>query len=131
MTESKRVTAEDVVSAYKSTGAKPRQGVWCRKERLDGCGDVIACGLGVMYYNEKNFLPSRSSDVVAWANEKYGDIYTAYFINGFDDPYHKRSTTLHGDACRGYCDGRAAYFASTGEKDPLLPKEDADAPAQD
>lgn len=121
---SRRVSPEEVVAAYKATGAKPKQGKWCRK---DYCGDVMACGLGVMYYQETHDHNASASEVEAWATQRYGAKYVANFIVGFDCPDFRPEYKLEGDACRGFCDGRAAFYAATGLPDPRVPKEDDDA----
>lgn len=100
-----RITPEQVVEAYKTTGLKPVRHITLK----DGC----ACGLGAVYAQKLNVRTECVGEVFTEI-KKYGlsPSYVSGFIAGFDGvDFDEMRDVLIEDESIGYEDGQAAWKA--------------------
>ncbi len=73
------INTKMVREAYKATKTKPARGHYYgfKGAKLRTC-----CGIGVLAYNETGETDSEIA--WRWASRKFGTMYTAGFISGFD-----------------------------------------------
>jgi len=116
MSETKRITPEEVLAAYAETGLKPKQCEWAWED-INGVRG--ACGLGAIYSNqfENGFVelinPTISEFDLVGDSLGLSQAYVNGFVYGFDGhlslpeiPSEKREETE-----RGFADGKAAWEA--------------------
>ena len=106
MTQLKRITPEQVIEAYGTTGLKPKQKRYYSKDR------TCACGIGAIFasigdvWNDHDF-PSNAAE--RYANIKYGYDYTQGFVQGFDSA--PVGSFRSDESKQGHADGQAAWEA--------------------
>jgi hypothetical protein len=90
----KRITPEEVIAAYKETGAVPTK---CRIRYVNPDGSVECCAMGALALQAG--IPKDKA--YKWCEETYGRTYSNDFQSGFDSnsiPYRKSPGCLDGYA---------------------------------